>query len=216
MKKIRILCFGDSQTWGYIPGTDHERFSEDIRFPKALQRILGSRFEVIEEGLNSRTLISEDERESKAGRNGSAYLVPCLDSHDPLDLVILMIGTNELKHEFVASAKSIAEILERHFVKVILKRKSQFQKTFPQLLIISPPIINEDSRYAKERYIGANAKSRQLGEAYLEIAERNGCFFIDASSLKVGPDGVHMTMESHLKLAKMIATSLKRTFKYPR
>jgi lysophospholipase L1-like esterase len=62
MNKTRILCFGDSYTWGYIPGSHHERFPENIRFPKKLQELLGDDFEIIEEGLNSRTLTSEDER----------------------------------------------------------------------------------------------------------------------------------------------------------
>ncbi len=96
----RILCFGDSHVWGYIPNTNHERFSDKERFPKLLQKSLGSNYEIIEEGLNSRTLVSEDKRPNKEGRNGNIYLIPCLDSHDPLDLVILMLGTNELKHEF--------------------------------------------------------------------------------------------------------------------
>ena len=75
MTKKRILCFGDSYTWGYVPGTDHERFPEDVRFPKVLQKLLGENFEIIEEGLNSRTLINEDGRPGKEGRNGSQYII---------------------------------------------------------------------------------------------------------------------------------------------
>ena len=67
---------------------------------KVLQKLLGDGFEIIEEGLNSRTLVSDDERPGKQGRNGSSYLIPCLDSHDPIDLVVLMLGTNEIKDKF--------------------------------------------------------------------------------------------------------------------
>ena len=130
MNKKRILCFGDSNTWGYIPNTNYLRFSEEERFPKVLQKILGSNFEIIEEGLNSRTLVSEDTRPNKQGRNGSSYLIPCLDSHDPLDLVILMLGTNELKEVFQNSAQQIGNLLEEHFVKIILNRKSQSQEKY--------------------------------------------------------------------------------------
>lgn len=193
MIKKRILCFGDSYAWGYIPDTNHERFPEDVRFPKVLQRLLGDNFEIIEEGLNSRTLVNEDKRPGKEGRNGSQYLIPCLDTHDPLDMVILMLGTNELKHKFQNSPEEIGDLFEKYFVKVILNRKSQFQDKYPQLLIISLPIINERTEYASTRYIGGAEKSKKLKEVYLEIAKRNNCQFVSATELEVGDDGVHLT-----------------------
>lgn len=209
MNKIRILCFGDSYTWGYVPGSDHERFSEDIRFPKVLQKLLGSNFEIIEEGLNSRTLVSDDTRPGKQGRNGSEYLVPCLDSHDPLDLVIIMLGTNELKHKFNNSPEQIGELFNNHFVQVILNRKSQFKDKYPKLLIISLPVINESAEYAQARYIGGTEKSKQVNKIYSEIAKVNKCNFVDASQLPVGPDGVHLTEESQISLAEMLYKEIK-------
>ncbi|MEI7961205.1 MAG: GDSL-type esterase/lipase family protein [archaeon] len=209
MTKKRILCFGDSNTWGYVPCTDHERFSEDVRFPKVLQKLLGDKFEIIEEGLNSRTLVNEDKRLEKEGRNGSQYLIPSLDSHDPLDLVILMLGTNELKHKFQNSPEEIGNLLNKYFVKVILNRKSQFRRTFPQLLIISLPILNEQTDYASQRYVGGNKKSKKLGEIYSGIAKKNKCNFVSASELTVGGDGVHLTKESHIKLAKKLSEKIK-------
>ena len=119
MEKIRILCYGDSNTWGYISGTDHERYGINERWTKFLQCKLGDRFEVIEEGLNSRTLISNDTRPGKEGKNGYEYLIPCLDTHDPIDLIILMLGTNELKASYNKTAAEIGEMLEQYFVKVI-------------------------------------------------------------------------------------------------
>ena len=205
----RILCFGDSHTWGYIPNTNHERFSYKERFPKVLQKLLGSTYEIIEEGLNSRTLISEDTRPNKEGRNGSVYLIPRLDSHDPLDLVILMLGTNEFKNQFKNSPEQIGNLLEKYFVKVILNRKSQFRNIFPKLLIVSPPAINEKTKYAYKRYIGGTEKSKQLSKIYSKIAKTNKCEFIDAIQLEVGSDGVHMTKESHAKLAKILANKIK-------
>ena len=209
MNKIRIVCFGDSYTWGYIPGTDHERFSEEIRFPKVLQKLLGDGFEIIEEGLNSRTLVSDDERPGKQGRNGSSYLIPCLDSHDPIDLVVLMLGTNEIKDKFQNSPEKIGEIFEEHFVKVILNRKSQFKDSYPKVLIISLPIINESTEYASARYAGGAEKSKQLDQIYSDIAKTNKCYLIDASKLAVGIDGVHLTKESHMELAEMLNNKIK-------
>jgi len=209
MTKKRVLCFGDSYTWGYIPGTNHERFSEDVRFPRVLQAVLGSNFEVIEEGLNSRTLVSEDERPGKEGRNGSQYLIPCLDSHDPVDLVVLMLGTAELKDVYQNSSQEIGNLLEEHFVRVILNRKSQFKDEYPQVLIISLPVIDETTPYAAERYLGGTDKIKQLRQIYEDIAKTNRCHFVDASTLAVGVDGVHLTKESHIKLAKILSEKIK-------
>lgn len=202
LNKKRILCFGDSNTWGCIPGTKFNRFSEEIRFPKALQTLLGNNFEIIEEGLYSRTLASEYQRPNKEGRNGSTYLTPCLFSHDPLDLVILMLGTTELKEEFHSSPDNIGELLDKYYAKVIPKTKSQVGDTYPKLLIISPPIIND--QLASPRYIGGTKKSKQLSRVYSKIAKDNNCFFVDASDLEVGSDGVHMTKESHIQLAQVL------------
>lgn len=127
-KQIRILCYGDSNTWGYISGSDHKRYEN--RWTKILSELLGERFEIIEEGLNSRTLISNDIRPGKEGKNGYEYLIPCLDTHDPIDLVILMLGTNELKSSYNKTAEEIGVILEKYFIKTILNRKSQIDNTF--------------------------------------------------------------------------------------
>jgi len=209
MTKKRILCFGDSYTWGYIPNTDHERFPDDVRFPKVLQRLLGGSFEIIEEGLNSRTLVNEDTRSGKEGRNGSQYLIPCLDSHDPIDLVVIMLGTNELKHQFQNSPEKIGNLFEKYFIKVILNRKSQFRNTYPKVLIISLPIINENTEYSSQRYIGGNEKSKKLEEIYMGIAKTNKCHFVSACELEVGEDGVHLTKQSHITLANKLNEKIK-------
>lgn len=141
---IKILCYGDSNTWGYISGSDHQRYGENERWTKILAKKLGYNFEIIEEGLNSRTLISNDERQGKEGKNGSQYLIPCLDTHDPIDLVIIMLGTNELKKVYNKSMEEIGELFEKYFVKVILNRKSQIDNKYPKLLIITPPIVSKE------------------------------------------------------------------------
>ena len=93
----RILCFGDSNTWGYDPATG-ERFDEQTRWTGVLQAALGGDYTVIEEGLNGRTTVWDDPIEGH--KNGHEYLVPCLETHRPLDLVVLMLGTNDLKRRF--------------------------------------------------------------------------------------------------------------------
>lgn len=198
--KYRILCYGDSNTWGFISGTDHQRYDENERWTKLLQKKLGNEFEVIEEGLNSRTLTSNDTRIGKEGKNGYEYLIPCIDSHDPIELVIVMLGTNELKKMYNKTAEEVRDAFEKYFVKTILNRKSQIDDKYPKLLIIAPPVVDDDGSGV---YEGALEKSLKFNEMYREIAERNNCCFIDNSLLKTGIDKVHLTKESHEILAEM-------------
>lgn len=206
MDKIRILCYGDSNTWGYISGSDHKRYMEE-RWPRILQKLLGEKYEIIEEGLNSRTLISNDTRPGKEGKNGFEYLIPCLDTHDPIDLVILMLGTNELKYSYHKTPEEIGKILEEYFVKIILNRKSQFTGKYPKLLIVTPPLVNEfaDER-TKIKYKDATEKSKKLNEIYKEVANKNKCYFLSNKNLETGIDGVHLIKESH----EILADELKR------
>ena len=104
-----VLIYGDSNTWGYIP-VSRSRYDGDTRWPGVLQKILGKGYRVIEEGLNGRTTVLEDPLQK--GRNGSTYLLPCLESHRPLDLVVIMLGTNDMKHRYGVSAEEIAMGME--------------------------------------------------------------------------------------------------------
>lgn len=215
MNTIRILCYGDSNTWGYISGSDHERYGNKERWTKILDELLGNKFEVIEEGLNSRTLISNDTRVGKEGKNGYEYLILCLDTHDPIDLVILMLGTNELKATYNRTAKEIGDILEEYFIKTILGRKSQFKNSYPKLLLMTPPLVNENTEYCKQgsKYVGATQKSKELNDIYRELSKKYNCYFQSNEGLLTGIDGVHLTKESHKKLAKLLETKIREIYK---
>ena len=206
----RILCYGDSNTWGYISGTDHKRYGENERWTKLLSKKLGNEFEVIEEGLNSRTLISNDTRPGKEGKNGYEYLLPCLDTHDPIDLVIIMLGTNELKKVYNKTIEEVGEIFEKYFIKTILNRKSQIEDKYAEVLIIAPPIADDDG---SGKYEGALEKSMKFNEVYMKIAKENNCYFIDNKSLNTGIDKVHLTKESHTMLAEKIYNKIMEILK---
>ena len=108
MEKKRILCFGDSNTWGYTPKGG--RYDDETRWPMRMQRVLGDRYTVIEEGMNGRTCLFDDPVEG-GYKSGAAYLPPCLMSHSPLDCVILMLGSNDTKQRFGMNAKTIGEAM---------------------------------------------------------------------------------------------------------
>jgi lysophospholipase L1-like esterase len=211
---FRVLCYGDSYTWGYVPATDHDRFPVDIRWTGILQKELGGGYEIIEEGLNSRTLNSEDTRKGKEGRNGKEYLIPCLDTHDPIDVVILLLGTNELKDSFSASIDEIGVIIVKDYIEVILNRESQFRNTTPKVILVSPPILDLSRKYAQERYSKSSLKNKKLGVLYSEIAGQYNCDFVDSAKFtKVGEDGVHIDKESHKSLGIVLATRIKKNNK---
>jgi lysophospholipase L1-like esterase len=203
----RILCFGDSNVWGYISGSDHERQEADKRWPGILQNMLGSNYEIIEEGLNSRAINNEDRRLGKEGRNAMDYILPCLDSHDPLDWVVVMLGSNEFKHEYNMTPENINQSMEELLTKII-NRKSQFRSVQPKIILISPPLINEDTEYCKNgnKYLGATGKSKVTTSLFKKLSEELKINFLDSTSLtETGVDGVHITGESHAKLGEAIS-----------
>ena len=203
MEKIRILCYGDSNTWGFVPAGNHKRYKENERWTKILSKNLGKKYEIIEEGLSGRTLNIDNDSDPSEGKNGYLYLVPCLKTHDPIDLVILMLGTNELKTINNKSAKEIGDMLEKYYVKTILNQINRSNGTYPKLLIMAPPLVSEEKPLCKEwnNFVGANKKSIELKEVYKSIAIKNMCNFFSNEELETGIDGIHLTKESHKLLA---------------
>jgi lysophospholipase L1-like esterase len=202
-----ILCYGDSNTRGYIPGIG-ERFPRDVRWPGVLRRELGDGYEIIEEGLDGRTIVWNDPIERH--KNGRAYLIPCLESQRPIDLVIMMLGTNELKMRFSLSAFDIAEGI-RVLVDIVQKSEAGPDGAPPRLLLMAPPPVARLTELA-EMFEGAEAKSRRFGEHYGRIAEEQGCEFFDTSDVIVSSDidGIHFEASEHQKLGEAVADQVKR------
>ena len=204
----RILCFGDSNTWGYAPDTNHERYAADIRWTGVLQKALGDGFEVIEEGLNSRRISSDDPRLGKEGRNALSYILPCLDTHDPIDTCILFLGTNDLKPDMGLSAAQIAENLGR-LISTIQNRKSQcIENHKVRTVIVVPPRIDENTPYTSKdgKYKGTAAKALALRTEYAKIAGSTHSILVDIQDqLETGGDGIHLTAASHTLLGAAIA-----------
>jgi lysophospholipase L1-like esterase len=206
----RVLCFGDSNTWGYIPGTKHERYPANIRWTGVLQQSLGDDFEIIEEGLNSRGIIKGDSRPGKEQRSAMEYILACLDSHDLLDHVVICLGANELKAEFELSAEEVGNNVEV-LVQTIISRPSQFRSTVPHVTIVVPAVLDESTDYAQKdnKFIGAKQKSIDLKEVLANVAKENECSLVDIQDqLLTGVDGVHLLAESHQVLGEAISRSL--------
>ena len=204
---FEVLCYGDSNTWGADPATG-TRFARDIRWPGVLQKALGAGYHVIEEGLGGRTTVWEDPIEGH--KNGKEYLIPCLATHSPLDLIIIMLGTNDLKVRFSATAQDIAAgagIL----VDIVNKSGTPKKPQAPKVLLLAPPPLGKLSDL-KEMFEGGQEKSRRFSKHFKAVAEMYGCAFFDTSTVIKSSDieGIHLDKEAHRQLGKAVAGEVKR------
>lgn len=201
-----ILCYGDSNTWGYDPATG-KRLGPENRWPGVLKNDLSDVYLVIEEGLNGRTTVWDDPLHG-GFKNGRDYLIPCLASHKPLDLVILFLGINDLKSRFSLTASEITSGI-RTLVEVVCKSNAGIDEKPPKLLLVAPPFIGKvpDSSRFSEEFEGSEEKSKQLGSYFKEVAMEYDCKFLDASKVvKTSEvDGIHLDMDQHIKLGHAIA-----------
>lgn len=204
-----ILCFGDSNTWGFIPGTPMHRYPPDTRWPGVLAAALGDKAHVIEEALCGRTTSFDDP--CWDDRNGRKQLPFLLESHMPIDLVIIMLGTNDLKHYLDLSPTDIA-IGAEALIKLVLASTSGPEERAPEILLIAPPAISETMNPFGHKFDGAISKSHEFGRTFGEIAKEHNVGFFDASTVVTVPDtdGVHMDRDGHKALGDALANILRR------
>lgn len=206
-----ILCYGDSNTYGMKPGMTG-RYTRDIRWTGLLQKLLGDGYYVIEEGLGGRTTVWDDPIEEY--KNGKTYLLPCLESHKPLDLVVIMLGTNDLKRRFSLPVCDIASGME-NLIRTILKSDSGNGGGAVQVLLVAPvPITDVGIRDWRLMFGEGMKNSLLLAEEYEQVAKRNHVHFLNpARSIEVGPeDGIHYTQAGHRKMAELIEQKVREIF----
>ena len=195
-----ILCYGDSNTWGNIPNSDF-RYPRSVRWPSVLQTLLGDDYEVISEGLCGRTLKSEIANPEK---NGINYILPCILSHEPLDFVVIMLASNDVKDKYGLSANDIAKNLKETIS--IIKSADIDNVENLKILIICPPEVIVSEKGLDERYKEGIEKFKKLPELYKKVALETNSSFLNASdyisSSKI--DGLHFDAEAHLKLADVV------------
>ncbi|NRA38291.1 MAG: SGNH/GDSL hydrolase family protein [Planctomycetes bacterium] len=200
-----VLCFGDSNTWGKVPN-EERRYGVSERWPCLLRDLLPDTFELIEAGLRGRTTMHDDPVD--ADKNGLGYLQTCLESHVP-DIVIILLGTNDLKQQFDLSPAHIAQGAAK-LVETVFNFKSPIKKTAPIVLLLAPPPVYEIGFYA-DMFAGAAAKSQLLAQHYKACAEKLGCSFFDAGSVVTSSqtEGIHWDLDQHRKLAQALAEEIQ-------
>ncbi|SHE59703.1 Lysophospholipase L1 [Kaistia soli DSM 19436] len=205
-----VLAFGDSNTFGEATiARPNSRYSFEERWPGVMQAALGGAWRVIEEGLPGRTTVHDDPIEG-AHMNGKAYLLPCLRSHRPLDVVAIMLGSNDLKARFALPAADIAAGAAE-LIKVAKLAEAGPNGSVPKILLIAPPpMLNHcgEAVHIERMFVGGYEKSLQLGALYAEVAATHGVAFLDAGTVirSSAFDGLHFDPDAHDALGKAAAS----------
>ncbi len=206
MTKV-VVCFGDSNTWGANPDGSG-RFAPDVRWTGVLQSALGPGYKVIEEGLNGRTTNIDDTIEED--RNGRKHLPSLLESHRPFDLIVIMLGTNDLKARNNRSAADIAQSASK-LADIARKSMCGPNGQNPKVLVIAPPATIEAGHGLDMLLAGSVEKSKLFPEQYAFYAQSVGVDFLDAGSVIVSSsvDGIHFDADEHAKLGNAVAAQVK-------
>ena len=202
-EKISVLCYGDSNTYGYDPDTGG-RYPYEKRWTTLLGEMLGDRYEVIAEGLNGRTTAYD--RPGAAWKNGASSFTACLGTHKPVDYLVIMLGTNDCNAALGLSAQDIACGMET-LVRLAEEKSPELQGYIPEIIVTAPAAIREDyenSPFAGELSPVSVASSKMLGPLYADIAGRHGCLFADATEgVEVSSaDCEHLTEKGHIQMAE--------------
>ena len=201
-----VLCYGDSITWGYKP-EDGTRYGYEERWTSVLQSELGSEYRVIEEGLPGRTTCWDSPY--LADRNGKASLPLVLETHSPIDILVLMLGTNDLWKRFGFSASDIAGSCIS-LAWIVQRSMCGPGAGAPEILLIAPPRLGTLSPYMDLFFGGRQAESKQFGREFEKAARILGSKFLDAGKI-VKPskvDGIHLDPESNRKLGLAVAAAI--------
>ncbi len=198
-----ILCYGDSNTHGYNPAGG--RYDDNTRWTRQLANLLGSDYLILEEGLNSRTSSLDDPLAPY--KNGMDFIVPCIETHKPIDLTILMLGSNDMKQRFAPSVEKITDSLHR-LTKTILDVSEA------PVLLVSPIHLGdnmENSEFASSFPQASIRISHELGSALEKVAVHLGVAFLNAADYAKPSweDSLHLTAEGHHALANAFYHKIK-------
>lgn len=199
-----VLAFGDSLTWGYDAASE-TRHPFEVRWPNVLANGLRTPVQMIAEGLNGRTTVFDD-HSAASERNGAKMLPSLLATHEPLDLVIVMLGTNDMREHICGNAAGSAAGIGR-LITIIKTFPYKPNHITPQILVVSPPLAERGGdRFANHVMQGASSLSRQYADAYKLVVEENDVAFFDAAKhVKPDPiDGFHLDQENTKRLGEAL------------
>jgi len=201
-----ILCFGDSNTWGYNP-VSCDRFPAESRWPGVLKATLGDGWTVIPEGLNGRTTVWEDPIEEY--KNGKSYLYPCLESHKPLDLVVILLGTNDLKFRFHVGASDIADSAGR-LAEIVRSSTAGPGGKAPRVLVLAPPPILETGPFV-EMFKGGADKSANFRKEFERMGKQKNIdiLFVEDVASSSPVDGIHLSAEGQAAIGRAVAAKAR-------
>lgn len=201
-----VLCFGDSNTWGAVPGSG-ERFPLAVRWPGVLQTELGDGYRVLEEGLNGRTTVHDNPLTPY--RNGRDYLLPCLQSHKPLDLVVIFLGTNDLADRYGLPPLDVARGAAV-LANIVATSQVGPAGVAPAVLLLGLPRIGR-SDALRQTMSGAAAKGAELPRCFAIAATEIGVPLLDLSEVTAYSDldGIHLEADGHRAVALAVAAAVR-------
>jgi lysophospholipase L1-like esterase len=200
-----ILCFGDSNTWGYM-SESKLRFNFNSRWTGVLQQTLGNSYRIIEEGLNGRTSVFNDK--DRPYRSGADLLPILMESHAPIDIVVIMLGTNDLKTKYSSTSLQIS-----NNVKSLCQLAMNCEyNPKAQIILISPSHVVKMNKEDSIEFSGAIEKSRGLSLHYKKVAKDLNMHFVNAAQIVeiTGGDGIHWTSQQHRKFGLRMAKTIEK------
>lgn len=187
-----VVLFGDSNTWGYVPGGDGARYPREIRWAGRLAASLADQAEVIAEGLCSRTAAMD--LPTAEGLNGLSYLVPCLRSHMPVDALVIFLGTNDVAY---LTLEDVAESVGR-LVKAARTCEAGPRGTAPAVLVVCPPPFGE----------------HVFSQVFADMCAKLSCELLDLGDVTgyvtAGDDWFHLDEAGHAAVAAAVEESVRR------
>ena len=211
-RPIRILCYGDSNTYGFDPSPYNERYPESVRWPGILQETLGENYQIIEEGKNGRTTGYRLSVAAMNPEDGPQDLVSRLENHQPVDILVIMLGSNDSLPAYGMSEEDIAAGME-DLISATEEWADQNGAACPSFVIVAPPVMNEailDTPYATPEVEEFIRKVRGIGDLYSQLAEAHGGIFVDArNGIELSDlDLIHLTEKGHAQLAELLVHAL--------
>ena len=218
-KTINVLCFGDSNTWGFIPGSYNtetdiaKRYTFQQRWPGRIQLWSNHLIHVYEEGLNGRTINTDDPE--MPFKNGLANIQMLLDTHEPLDLVIVLLGANDCKQRLAQNAEDMCKNFELLLDVIESSISGTDFCSPPNIMITSYPLPAHEHGFDGE-FVGATDKITAFNQHLKQLAvKRQHLFFDAANHIQLSElDGIHFDLKAHIVFSDQLLSYLKHHYQF--